>query len=389
MKYFKFSMLFVLLASFTLFFNSCEETTSTGDDPYIDSIEPSTGSPGDVVILYGSNFGDYDQYSSGVYFGDDKADVVVDGTEIQWWDDEIQVYVPDNAKSGYVYVDVNGVTSNYVYFTVPSVDPAENLMATSINATTVALKWDLSADDGESYFLGYKLSVSELSGSLVKEEDLNSGVNTATVDELTEGTIYVFEIEAKGNFGDGVVYSESIVVNWSPATRFTENINEEPIKMYGSESSFGSGLELYNEAGGAPKGLKVTSGDDWDLGLYTRSGVVEIGSAAEILAKYSYSGTPKTCEISSTTYEVNSLDEVYDSQALDEGHVFSEQIIDLNDFTGQKNVVLIVRTLTGTTWNYAKVMVLYNGGFLQGTGDNEYIEVQVSYQKGPGVPYAF
>jgi hypothetical protein len=42
-----------------------------------------------------------------------------------------------------------------------------------------------------------------------------------------------------------------------------------------------------------------------------------------------------------------------------------------------------------TNWNYAKVLVERgSGGFLQGTGNDRYIQMKISYQKTVGVPYA-
>ena len=143
------------------------------------------------------------------------------------------------------------------------------------------------------------------------------------------------------------------------------------------------------EMGEAPKTWKVADGggDNWDLGLYTNGGVVEIGSAASILAKYSsYSGTAKTCEIAAVYFEAESLNDIYDSQALSANN-FAERIVDLSQLNTTSNVVFIVRT-NEAPYNYAKVMVINNDGFLQGTADNRYVEVVVSYQMTAGVPYA-
>ncbi|MFC2130632.1 fibronectin type III domain-containing protein [Bacteroidota bacterium] len=384
MKYFKFSALLILLVSFSIMFNACEETTSTDGGPVIDSVEPAEGLPGDVVIIYGSGFGDYNQFSSRVYFGDEMAAILVDDTDVQWWDDEIQVIIPVGAKTGNVYVEVDGVSSNGFAFTVHSVAPPTNIMATSIDDKTIALEWTLSADDASNSFVGYRLFINTESPI-----DYDPHTSTATIENLTEGMVYTFDLYAIGTYGTEELISEVTSVQWSPASRFIEDFDEGPLRLYESASTlYGSGLQLYNTEDEAPKNLKVAGGDDWDLGLYTSGGVIEFGSAANILAQYSsYSGTPKKCEISSTYYEVSSLSEVYDSQALDLGHEFSEGIIDLEALNTMMNVVFIVRT-NSPEWNYAKVMVINNGGFLQGTADNRYIEVEVSYQKVSGVPYA-
>jgi len=261
-------------------------------------------------------------------------------------------------------------------------------MATSIDDKTVKIKWTPSDEETDSDFIGYWLYVYPTNSQPVDYMEINKGSSDFTIGGLTEGTIYNFDLYAVKNYNGNNLLSQKVTIQWSPATRFVENINEEAIKLYESASNFGSGLLLYDENGGAPKGLKVTSGDEWDLGLYTSGGVIEFGSAKNILAKYSnYNGTPKKVEIAAQYIEANSLDEVFDSQALSSKN-FAERSFDLSQIQTDKNLVFIVRT-NPPSYNYAKVMVINNGGFLQGNADNRYIEVVVSYQKTPGVPYAF
>jgi len=391
MKYFKFSALFLLLVSFSFFFYSCEETTSTGDNPVIDSIDPTNGVPGTVVTILGSKFGDpadYNQSTHKVFFNGEEASINVIGTEIQWFDDEIQVKVPQKATTGNVVVEVNGLQSNGMLFTVPVVQPVSALMATSKDDKSVSLKWNASADESNADFAGYWIFVYPVGQTSGDPIELPKGTTTYIATDLTEGTVYNFDVHAVKNYGGNYLLSAKTNIKWSPASRFILNINDDNIKMYETASSFGSGLQLFDPSGGAPKTLKVTSGADWDLGIYTSGSNIWFGSASKMKARYSsFAGTAKVCQISSTKYEVNSLDDVFDSQALDQGHSFSESEIDLSTLTGNKNVVFIVRT-NSPTWNYAKVMLIYNGGFLQGPAGNRYIEVQVSYQKTSGVPYA-
>lgn len=391
MKFKKFALLLIMAVSFGFFFNACEETTSTEDGPIIDSIDPITGVAGTVVTITGSNFGepeDYTQATHKVYFNGELASIKVIGTEIQWFDDEIQVEVPTRATTGAVTVEVNGKQSNGVNFTVPSAKPAVGLMATSVDKDKVALKWTLSADESNSNFVGYWLYVYVPGGQMGDPIELQKGYNTTTITGLTEGTIYNFDLYAVVKYNNQDMLSPKVTIQWAPAIRFNMNVNDDVIKVYESASSLGSGLVLKDAQGNAPKTLTVANGANWDLGLYTNGGVVEFGSAKNILAKYSsFSGTAKKCEISDTRYDVALLNDVYDSQALS-GQTYSEQIINLATATASNNLVFVVRT-NAPSWNYAKVMVLNKSGFLQGSTGNRYIEVVVSYQSVQGVPYAF
>ena len=389
MKFKKFAMLILLAVSFGLFFNACEETTSTGDDPIIESIAPATGVAGDVITITGSNFGDYDQATCKVYFNNELAVIKAEGTDIQWFDDEIQAVVPTRATTGPVTVVVGDKTSNGVTFTVPSANPATGLKATSISDTEVALMWTLSTDENLANFQGYWLYVYPEGGTAGTPIAIPKATNKFNVTGLDEGVIYNFDLHAVIDYNGNNMLSPKATVKWSPAVRFNINNNLDVIKLYESASDFGSGLALYDASGKAPKTLKVTSGAEWDLGLYTSGGVLQFGSAKSILAKYSsFTGTAKKCEMSSEYYDVASLNDVYDSQALNGSkHTFSEKFVDLNTINTINNAVFIVRTNV-PSWNYAKVMVLNKGGFLQGATGNQYIEVVVSYQSVQGVPYA-
>jgi len=388
MKLIKFLSILSLTLIIILNFNACDETTSTDTNPVIESISPTEGLPGDKVKIYGSDFGEYNQTTSKVYFNNVLAQIATEGKQILWEDDEITAIVPQGATTGDVVVEVDGKKSNGIKFTIPSVDPAKQLMATSIDDKTVKIKWTPSDEESSSNFIGYWLFVYPTNSQPGDYLEIQKGSTNYTIGGLTEGTVYNFDLYAVKNYSGKTLLSQKVTIQWSPATRFITNINDDAIKLYESASTFGSGLKLYDETGGAPKGLKVSSGNEWDLGLYTEGSVIEFGSAKNILQKYSsYTGTTKKVEIASQYIEANSLDEVFDSQALS-AKSFSERTFDLAQIQTNKNIVFIVRT-NPPSYNYAKVMVLNKGGFLQGNPNNRYIEVIVSYQKVPGVPYAF
>jgi hypothetical protein len=220
---------------------------------------------------------------------------------------------------------------------------------------------------------------------------LNAGTTSFTITKLTEGKIYNFQVVAKYT-NDSV--STPVIIKWSPATRFELNVNDDVIKVYETDSDFGSGLMMYDPTGGAPKVRKVANGADWDLGLDTRSSKVIFGSATKI--NYSYTGTPKPTQIFGDKYfETESLNSLFDSQAMNAGGndiKYVEKTFDITTETSTKNLVFYVRKADATgKYNYAKVMIIKNpsgAGYLQGASSNRYIELQISYQKVVDVPYA-
>lgn len=276
----------------------------------------------------------------------------------------------------------------------PKPTPASNLQATSINSTTIHVKYEPSTSETNTLFRDYELSWQEdgapnTPGSKV----VLKGTNPVEVTGLTEGKVYVFTLVARYT-NDSI--STPVTVKWSPASRFVNNINDEPIRVYETASNFGSGLQMFFEAGGAPRVRTVANGGDWDLGIDTRDNKITIASATKIAYNYPSGQTPQPTFIHKDFIKANSLDEVFDSRAMDDGarnNEYAELAFDITNLTDPTNIVFYVRKYQPgqTRYNYAKVMAKRpagGGSFLQGTSPNRYIEFVVSYQKTPDVPYA-
>ncbi len=276
-------------------------------------------------------------------------------------------------------------------------NPPTELMATSMNDSTVILKWTVSTSSHDS--LKYILTVSENSTEVVTLTIEDAGTTTATVNNLTEGTEYTFELIAEF---DGGEQSGKAVVTWSPASRFNLSDNDIEIKLWSFQSNFGSGLDLFNGDPDnpdpdfdGPEVLVIGSKDRWDIGMSDKGQGLSIGSASKIDV-----GPPNTpthvTEVSSKYFEENSLDDVFGSVALDDAatHAYSENTFDLLDASldKTKNFIFIARTQVAgqTGLNYAKIMVKRgaDGEFLQTDDGDQYIELVISYQRKAGVPYA-
>lgn len=269
--------------------------------------------------------------------------------------------------------------------TKPKPNAPTNLRATSKAADKIILKWNLSTSESDSKFTGYILEIAP--GTFLPQK-LQKGIDTYMVTGLTEGTVYTFKVYS---VMDSVESDTAASVDWSPATRFDTTSSGNPIRVYETASDFGSGLDLYDEVDHGPKTYTVANGAKWNLALDTRtSGQIIVASPNQV--DYNYGTQPGVTEISNKAWEnASSLDDVFDSDALNTG-TFLERSYDLEkDFTTNIGVVLVLRTKEGTNleYTYAKVLIKkVNGSWLQGPLGNRYIECVVSYQKTPGVPFA-
>ncbi len=281
----------------------------------------------------------------------------------------------------FVFSACNETTTDPVTTDTPLA--ATNLQATSLNKDSIKIKWTATASESNALFAGYVLTYVGDDGGNAQTVTLTKEKNPYTIGGLTEGVIYTITIKAKYTNNET---SEGITIKWSPASRFVNDGFGEPIQVYEYDSDYGSGLQIYNPDPNTlgPQVRKSTSKEFWDLGLETRSGKIEFGSATQIGFG---TGTPSVTEISDPI-PATGLNDLYDSKALNLNTTFTEKVIDL---TGQTTGFIIVARSKqqSASWNYAKIYVEKAvSGFLQGTAKNRYIKCYISYQMKAGVPYA-
>ena len=80
--------------------------------PYIESIVPSVGMPGDVVLINGKNFGK----ARDISFVEFSGNKLTASSYISWSDNCIKLVLPANVQDGLVVVGVNGELSNATLF---------------------------------------------------------------------------------------------------------------------------------------------------------------------------------------------------------------------------------------------------------------------------------
>lgn len=273
---------------------------------------------------------------------------------------------------------------------VPSA-PAD-LMATSIDSSTIHIMWEAPSDLDQTLFESYTVTWFETNDDGSTENATATEAGTPfPLTNLQHGVTYTIRVTT--NYNNGESSTQSAEIMWSPAYRFTVNESlVDPIRVYERSSSLGSGLDLYvADEFGDKFSTSLTVGNiaDWNLGLENGGSELYFGSAGAL--NYSVAGDAQSAEISGYV-TATTLNQVFDSEGLDAGD-FSEAQVDLStvDLAGEEGIVFYVRTIEGdnTEYNYAKVLVKApNGSFLQGTAPDRYVEVVVSYQETAGVPYA-
>ncbi len=257
-------------------------------------------------------------------------------------------------------------------------NPPTALMATSVNETTVGLKWTAPTNPSAT---SYEVTATPTNGgtSVVKEFTTTSG----SVNGLVANTEYTFTVKSLNGTAKSTT---GAVIKWAGAARYTTNIT-----LYETASSNGSGLQFPNTSG-----LRIAQGGQWDICLDTRDSGGEpsfdIGSPTKSsytdnAGKFPNGDQARVTLIGKTWSGVASLDNVYESVDLSQAAGLSEALINFNAAnTAGAPFAFVVKTASG---NFAKVLVkASNGKLLQGTSPNRYVDLEVSYQSGANLPYA-
>lgn len=254
-----------------------------------------------------------------------------------------------------------------VTVTVPNA--VDSLKATSVDAATVRLKWNASSTTNIN---GYRVTIlNTVSGATIGTTTVSG--TTIDVNGLTAGTVYLFRVQTRT--ADTV--SASREIRWSPAVRVT-TMQGGVIRIYETASGFGSGLRIQ---GGTALNLTVARGNEWDLGIQTRTDTMLVGSPVSL--GYTSITSPRTTRTGDNAYaNIDSLNQVFDTQ-VQMGAQGAFKVAK----TVTKGFVFAFQTQEG---NFAKIFVKASsaGVILQGTSPNRYIEVEISYQPVANVPYA-
>lgn len=273
----------------------------------------------------------------------------------------------------------NGLASEPVSLAVTTQEIAAPEAPTSLtaavgNSSEVRLRWTASASATEPDFAGYEVSYTPNGGTLTL---LNKDQVAHTIGGLQAGTVYTFSVRARLAQGKKGIPA---TVKWSPAQV------SSVFRLYSFKSAMGHGIDLDGDNGN-PAVLKIANGEQWDIAFDDRSTEPAIGAPGQSLYvndnfKFPNGKEAKLTRVSTHRYtNLNSLADIAESSPLDAGTKEQMQLINTT-----QPFAFIVKTQEG---NYAKVLVLSTDGrIVQGSGNDTYIEIQISYQPVPNVPYA-
>lgn len=279
--------------------------------------------------------------------------------------------------------------------------PPSNLMALSIDETTVRLKWTPSPSESNADFKGYRITVT--SGTQTFNPiTLGKGETIVDIKSLDANKTYTFTVAAYTN--DTV--SSGISIQWAGAKRF------RGIRAFETASANGSGIRLLDGTN-----LTIANGTEWDVCLDTRPDSNQVnwafgsprastytdnqgrfirGAQAGQLAKATIIFSDSTSQGYVPYFVVaDSLEAVFESQAIGSGKKQAQIMIE-NLQNQAKSIVFYAMVAPDNSANppanqyrFAKILLKAAGGsILQGTSPNRYVEIDYSIQTAVGVPYA-
>jgi hypothetical protein len=266
------------------------------------------------------------------------------------------------------------------------------LKAVPLTATSVKLSWSPVPQSGALYFVAWgQFGVGDSMTRTTSQTSLD-------VTNLKPG-VYNFSVYA--TYG-GTIWRATTIQS-AAATRYTMDAANPglTLRMHEVESEYGPALILDPKRGG-PRGTGVRNSDSIAavaLAIYTDQSFSEFFDIGPGYAFTGFRNADKfdsSTYISRTAYRAASLDQFYLAGPLDTyidfgganpGNVSAFRL-PISDPSGE-GFGFVVRHGNGSQQHYARVFVKNVAGkILQGLPPNRYVEVEISYQASPNVPYA-
>ncbi|MDB5035759.1 MAG: Fibronectin type domain protein [Chlorobi bacterium] len=258
--------------------------------------------------------------------------------------------------------------------------PVSKVGANSLTPTSVALQWTAPVDSGT---ITYR--VAWLGDAAADSGSATTSATTYTATGLSSGKAYTFSVYAVRSG----VSSTVTTVRWAGAQRYGGTTS---LRVYETASSNPSGFTI--DAAGSPAAVSVKTGNPGSvqLALYTTgtgSNFI-IGTGFSIVEYKNSDNFDQNTFISDSIYAASSMDAWYSSSSIDT-HIPTDG--NLRAFTRADNTTLgegfYVRTGVSGSYHYARVFIQNVGGaLLQGTSPNRYVDLVISYQNTPNLPYA-
>jgi hypothetical protein len=272
--------------------------------------------------------------------------------------------------------------------TDPEVAAPTNLMAASDNGA-VYLSWTASLDESADNFGSYDISILNMSTNQTLPTPITvaKGISSVRIDGLTNGVRYTFTVRSVTTLGNES--TDFAMIEWSPAVRQAQDAMGNLIKVYATtSSSFNSAIDLYNAAGLAEviaqSGTEFADRGDLYVFASSASSTLSLKSPAEANNK-----GLETQFSNATPVDVDDLDDQLASEPP-AGSTYILKEITLNNGTVTAGHVYWGRLVRGSDYFYFRLLIKKgsNGSLVQGTGNDRYVEMHVSFQNAPNNPFA-
>lgn len=280
----------------------------------------------------------------------------------------------------------------------PGTGSVSGLSASSMSATSVALKWN-AATGATSYDVAWTPTTNTAAASGSVSVTSTSAIAT----NLTAMTEYRFTVTPRN--ASGAMTASSLT--WAGATRHNGTIaTPSSIRIYEKASLQPSGVNL--NVDGTPQLVSLAAsatGPKAQLAMYVYQrtgqstpdsiivGPVYALTEYRISAGNDFSRMDTAVYISGSTTQVASLNDWYLSAPLNTMIQANSNVM-AYAFKPAGGAIaggqgFVVRTGTPNNYHYARVVIKSIGGaMLAGASPNRYIELEVSYQDAANLPYA-
>jgi hypothetical protein len=247
--------------------------------------------------------------------------------------------------------------------------PPANLKAFSVDASTVRLQWGPAPGASDSLFAGYRVQW----GGVV--DSVGKAVLLFDADSLLPGEILFTVISRKVN-GE---LSNGATIRWAPAARF-----DVPFALYEyrvQDPNRNSGIEIGTQSMD-PSALPLPAGSTAVPGMdiYLYGGQGQLADPLELRSASLYTGDWNATAFSTVTDHAASLD--FPLAAFPALSTFTEDHMAVSDST-----IYYVRVQgDNQEFNFARLHIRVRPGT---AFPDRAVEIRVSLQKAPGVPYAY
>lgn len=271
--------------------------------------------------------------------------------------------------------------------TDPAVAAPTNLKAASADGA-VFLSWVASVDENADNFGSYNIVIlNKSTNETLAPRTVGKGIINVRIDGLTNGVRYQFTVRSVTDLGKES--TNFALVEWSPAVRQNIDNTGVPIKVYATTStSFNSAVDLYNAQGRAE--VISQAGDIFrdrgDLYVFASNTT----SSLDIISPNQAINTgPETHFSSSGPYDADNLDNLHADQPPANASYTLQQLT-IGTSTVSTGKVYFGRIVRGNDMYYFRMLIKRgsNGSLVQGSGNDRYVEMAVSFQNAPNNPFA-